>query len=146
VEHTGTRFFLRLIADALGCKWHGIGQQALKKDPDADPLECYPVAGTHLQPENMSYLEKYIEAHDPLIVLTVRGREATEASWTKRGKPLAKLVACRSLVHSFETTYKVAALVSVDHPERDKMLANLCAVTGLELSTNWQAVGSYRGR
>lgn len=131
VFHTGTRFFLGLIGDAIGEKYFHI----LHRHPH---VEWHPLVLCHVEAKRMKHIYYYMEHYNPVLVMTERDHDKVINSWDKRKTKyhtsLGECMALReSLIKEFDPI-----IVSVDAPDRDERLQKLADAIGVELKTDWQ--------
>lgn len=136
VPHTGTRFFIGLIEEAIGIDHHIM---RARTEPE---LNRYRFATCHIEEPNSEFLEKYIETFDPLLIVTDRNPDEVAISWAKRGLDLERLDECRRIQQEIITRHD-PLIVSVDAADREQKLGKLGQAIGEQLATNWQPVGSW---
>lgn len=137
VRHTGTRFFLYMLEEAIGEKHHLIETW---KDIKSEP---YKLAFSHTWPGNYGLITKYITAFNPILIMTERCYGDVVKSWGKRRRHQAELDKWLDVDRQIKEQNN-PIILSVDSCDRDSRIAALSEALGYSFITDWKPVGSYK--
>lgn len=130
VFHTGSRFFLDLIGEAVGADYFHIL-------PRHTSVTWHPLVLCHIEPKRMKHLRYYIDHYDPVIVVPMRDMEATKNSWeNRRTKYTFSLTECVALRDAVIAEYD-PVIVSIDAWNKDVLLENLSDALHVTIQTDW---------
>lgn len=134
MPYTGTRFFLKTLKEATGAKPYQLTYRLINKYNGWEQL-----VWSHLEPPTMQLIHNYIADHDPVIVTTLRSKEAIEGSWKRRMEDKQRVLESYECWDEFISLYD-PVIVSVDTKDKDARLAELSEAIGVKLETDWRIV------